>query len=473
MSDFFNKVQLLAQDFPQKTAIISAQGETTYADLMGYCAAILGHIPADKKTVAIYGPSSALWVAALLALEFSGKRIVPLPEFFSREQCQHVLQDCAVDFILRDPVCPGFDGVDDYVWSSAQASMKQGHAKPSQQILYTSGTSGNPKGVLHDSAVLDAKANALIVAAKAGARDRHLSVLPFSLLLEQIVGVRLALSIGACCIIEPMVFQRCMTGDFSLLHQVTEQFKPTTSVLVPELLRGWVLSLAHVRKNAVETLRYVAVGGGHVPDGLAQKAWDLNIPVYEGYGLTECASVVCVNHFGNRKAGTVGKPLEGVVINICEGEIQVQGPSVMQGYLHGDPVQECWMTGDEGTIDEDGYLKVYGRKDNVLVTSLGRNINPEWVENKVLEDPRIERCFVFGEEKAFPSAVLVVHPPFKAHFNASDNNETLIQQLFQGIPAYAVPDRLIVSDRETLHQQGLLTSNARPKRKAITQFYSL
>ena len=152
--------------------------------------------------------------------------------------------------------------------------------------------------------------------------------------------------------------------------------QPTTAVLVPQLLSGLVAQLEARNARAPESLRFVAVGGARVSEALTTRAWELGIPVHEGYGLTECCSVVAVNRPGRRKAGTVGEPLRGLDVRIDDGEIVVSGPTVMQGYLHGPRAEAPWRTGDLGHRDEDGFLSVTGRKDNLLVTAAGGTSRP-------------------------------------------------------------------------------------------------
>jgi len=130
---------------------------------------------------------------------------------------------------------------------------------------------------------------------------------------------------------------------------------------------------------------------------LAADAWEHGVPVHEGYGLSECCSVVSVNRPGARRAGTVGRPLAGIEATIENGEIVVSSPTVMNGYLDEPPASGSWRTGDLGHFDEQGFLIVTGRRDNIIVTAAGRNISPEWIEETIAADRRISRCVLVAE----------------------------------------------------------------------------
>ena len=193
----------------------------------------------------------------------------------------------------------------------------------------------------------------------------------------------------------------------------------------------------------------------------------MGIPVYEGYGLSECCSVVTLNRPGALKKGTVGRPLPGLEISIDEGEIVVEGPSVMEGYLGGPELSGAWRTGDLGSLDEAGYLTVFGRKDNLIVTSLGRNVSPEWIETMLLADRRVGLCMVLGHGEPHLS-VLIVPSAAGAEWFAKAGRYgalDLISQICAGAPSYAVPQEAIVMSLQEAMGLGLMTSNGRFRRK--------
>ncbi len=230
-------------------------------------------------------------------------------------------------------------------------------------IVYTSGTTGWPKGVCLGLQQVDRQARTLAEAIKATPDNSYLSVLPLALLLEIITAICVPVLVGAKTQFASGVAEEVGSGRFVDLLAAFERWRPSTAVLVPQLLSSWIGQLEATRKRAPDSLRFVAVGGAGLVESLAARAWDLGIPVHEGYGLTECCSVVAVNRPGERRAGTVGLPLPELDVSIERDEVIVRGPTVMDGYLNGAPTADRWQTGDIGTLERDGFLRVKGRKD--------------------------------------------------------------------------------------------------------------
>lgn len=200
------------------------------------------------------------------------------------------------------------------------------------------------------------------------------------------------------------------------------------------------------------------------PD-LIKHARQLGLPVYEGYGLSECSSVVALNSLDADKPGSVGRPLpHGQVTIASDGEIMVSG-SAMLGYLgSNEPTPEQIATGDLGHLDDEGYLHITGRKKNVQITAFGRNFSPEWVEAEAQLCPAIARIVVFGDGQ--PANVALIQPlPGK-----EADLPRQIAGLNQRLPDYA---RLHHWLPVALDQHpGLLTANGRPRRNEIYQHFS-
>ena len=156
-------------------------------------------------------------------------------------------------------------------------------------------------------------------------------------------------------------------------------------------------------------------------------------------------------------------------MTIDNGEIVVSGPTVMKGYLTTSEADGTWCTGDLGNFDPDGFLIVTGRKDNILVTGEGRNIQPEWIEETIVEDRRIKRCVVVEYRSEL---VAVVTPDDAAQFVDPTAMRHLLNASTRDLPAYARPRRYLALSDEEFYRLDLLTPNSRPRRAAIQHFVS-
>jgi len=441
----------LARERAEDTAFAEPGRSISYAMLHARARALSLRADTLAGTVAILAPNGIDWVIAWLGLAMASKTIVPLPAFFSPEQLRHTLADSAAGHVLctdANVALAATLGVPSSliaplseVPGDASESIETEGSLDSRLVIYTSGSTGRPKGVRLGGRQVHFIAASLQQAIAASAADHYLSVLPLSLLLEQICAIAVPILSGARVTLAPAVASQLMTGDAAALGDAFIDAAPTVSVLVPEFLAAWTNELARRKTQAPVSLRYVAVGGAPVAQTLADRAWRLGIPAYEGYGLSECCSVVAVNRPGARVPGAAGKPILGQRVSIEDGEIFVSGPGVMDGYVHGPNVHACWKTGDLGAFDGDGNLIVLGRKDTLLVLANGRNVSPEWIAAMLEADPRIAACKITGHGESRTRAVLRPSPAGAAWFAAAaeDDINALIGELCAAAPEYARP----------------------------------
>lgn len=268
----------------------------------------------------------------------------------------------------------------------------------------------------------------------AGPGDRYLSVLPQAQLLEQICGIFLPIMAEAETVLCPEGTACLFGGDGQAMARRAADCNPTVTVLAPRQLTLWVAALREGHP-APRGLRYVAVGGASVSPALIAEARALGLPVAEGYGLSEACSVVALTP-ADSPGGSAMQPVPGLDLRIEDGEIVVDGPTVMAGYLGRAPRVGPWRTGDLGRI-EDGRLSVLGRRDAMILRASGRNIAPEWVEAAALADP------------AVPAAALVLLPDDQLVLvlaaTAAPHMADLVARLAD-LPAYARPDALLIAD---------------------------
>jgi long-subunit acyl-CoA synthetase (AMP-forming) len=275
-------------------------------------------------------------------------------------------------------------------------------------------------------------------------------------LLENVAGVYATLIAGGT-----VLFNRLETfgKNYENLHNVLKKTSATSVILVPEILR--ILMVQIVQNGPLPRLRYVAVGGSKVSPTLIMEARTLGLPVYEGYGLSECSSVVALNTPKNDKAGTVGKLLPHIQAAVENGEIIIRNTGFL-GY-NGEQTPDYIYTGDLGAIDDKGFITITGRKKNVLITSYGRNIAPEWVESELLSQPEIAQAVVYGDGESSLSAFIV---PSSIAANISDG----VARANTHLPEYAHVKNF-TSVPPFSPSDGTLTGTGRPRRSRIFQLY--
>jgi long-subunit acyl-CoA synthetase (AMP-forming) len=477
MRQLFDSMKRHASEAGGLIAVSDQHGQLSRGELLAGVTALAADLRGQPQTIGIYAPNGIAWVIAQLACALAGKIAVPLPTFFSAAQLGHVVRDASVDLILASEQTAALalqSGVPTIVIDMIDIHREAGLPDVIDgfgQIIYTSGSTGQPKGVRHQSGQIAWSAAALESATGAAATDSYLSVLPLPLLLETICSIFIPARLGAYVHFDTGLAEQVGRGDATGIANAFETHRPTTSVLVPQLLKHWVAELHTASRTAPSSLRFVAVGGAPVPRQVADAAWNLGIPVHEGYGLSECCSVVAVNRPKERRPGTVGRPLSGLSVSIDAGEIVVDGPSIMDGYLGQEPARRPWRTGDLGAIDRDGFVTVHGRKDSLLVTSFGRNISPEWIETMLLADPRVAFCTVAGHGEPHLTALLIPSRQGAAWFAGATSADILqlLSDHCSEAPEYAVPRAyVVVSFEEALKNQ--LLSIGRPIRKNVGRF---
>lgn len=459
-----------------QVAMSDRQRSVTWSELAGWVAGVAHDLGPAHETTGILGPNSVEWAVALLAAMAAGKTVVPIPAFFSKGQCAHVIRDAGISRVILTGMgsresLPALTGI--YHLQECHAGAFPANAGDGGLIIYTSGSTGNPKGVRLVSGQALWSAETLAKAIGVSSEDKYLSVLPLPLLLELICGIMIPALVGGSVHYDSAVAQSVGIGASCNIAEAFERERPTTSVLVPQLLALYAAQLAASAKRPPKELRFIAVGGAAVPPAVSRAATQLGIPVYEGYGLSECASVVSVNRPGACREGTTGLPLPGLEVSIEDGEIVVQGPTVMDGYLHGGPAPSRWRTGDAGSLDADGFLTVYGRLDNLIVTPYGRNLSPEWIETMLLGDPRIGACVLCQAGEPAQLTVLLISSRLGEgffHHAAAKEIAAMISCASAAAPDYARPQRAAVVFREDAAKLGLFTPNGRPRRAEVQKY---
>ena len=324
-------------------------------------------------------------------------------------------------------------------------------------IVYTSGTTGDPKGVMltHDNLVSNVHAGLKVLPVNKD--DIALSALPYSHVFERMVAIYLYPAAGASIAI---------AGSIEEVPQNLGEIRPTIMTMVPRFyeklyarvkgsvdqgsagkkkifewaigvggehgeyrLKGtsapFMLELKYKIANALVfgklkariggRLRFFVSGAAPLAKEIADFFWAAGITILEGYGLTETSPLISVNRPGAIKFGTVGQIAPGVEVKIADdGEICARGPNVMKGYYKNDAATRevidsdgFFHTGDIGELDGDGFLKITDRKKDIIVTAGGKNIAPQPIEGRMKTNAYIAEIVVVGNKRKFPAALVV------------------------------------------------------------------
>lgn len=435
----------------------------------------------SANRVAISGPNSISWIIADLALAVSDKICVPVPRFFSTTQQAYILETAAIELVLETEQLGGSlpSPLPGLWYRQVQLSATQQVPTfpiVSGKVTFTSGTTGSPKGVClswaQQAATLAGLVKALGAEFSAEAQQqqlRHYCLLPLSTLLENQAGVYLPLALGQ----QIIVLNESQSGlsgssklDLAQLAKSLAQYQPQSLILTPQLLQALLL-ICQQQPALATSFRFIAVGGAHCAPALLAQAAQLGLPVYQGYGLSEAGSVVALNLPTAKRSGTVGKALPHVQLRINAGQIEVKG-QLFAGYL-GETARDAdtWLaTGDLGQLDGDGYLEIAGRSKQLLISSFGRNISPEWLEAELQLCPAIAQAMVCGDAKPWLSALIV--PRAAKQLTALSAQ---LKALNSRLPDYAQIRTVLLLNEPFSSQNQQLTDNGRLRRQHILAQY--
>ncbi len=463
-----------------KVALLDERGALSYGELPAVVAHAASSFTAQR--VASMIDNSNAWAVVDLALLRNEAVSIPIPQFFTDGQVRHLIDDAAPDLIVTDQpqriamltgLTPtrsvAIAGRELFLFSPSPAAQ---HPLPPDtcKITYTSGTTGQPRGVCLSGQAIEAVTLSLTGAVDAHADDRSLALLPLSTLLANIGAIYVPLLSGSTAAVPSLAscgFAGSSGVQPAMLLAALHQYRPSAIILVPQLLKLLVECLAD-GASLPGSLRFVAVGGAPCALALLERARRLGLPVYEGYGLSEAASVVSLNRADAGRPGSVGMPLPHAFVRIAwDGEIVVAG-HLFGGYLGsaGLPPAE-WHTGDLGHLDADGYLYVTGRKKTAFATAFGRNVSPEWVEGELTAGPAVMQAAVFGEGQARNVAVLVPHPAARPEQVAA-----AVTAANARLPDYARIAAWHLAEQPFLQANRLARSSGQPDREAIAHHFA-
>jgi long-chain acyl-CoA synthetase len=301
---------------------------------------------------------------------------------------------------------------------TAELSSREAAVGPEDlaTIMYTSGTTGNPKGVMLTHGNLVSNACACNEASPRDWEAVLLGWLPFSHIYARTVDHYLTLVAGATL---------WLAESADTLVQNLDEVKPTHMSSVPRFYEKVLAAVASTDQEKVRRrlrdifgprIDWLGSGGAPLPPAIADVYAAAGLLILQGYGLTESSPVISFNRKGQFKLDTVGQLLPGVEVKIApDGEVLTRGPHVMKGYWNNpqataDAIRDGWLhTGDLGSLDAEGFLKITGRKKELLVLSNGKKVVPTHLEGLLLADDCIDQAVIYGEGRSFLTALVVPH----------------------------------------------------------------
>ena len=475
--------------FPGRTALLEPADDGsivtyTYAELQAKVYKFTGYLQEQHivkgQRIMLWAPSSVDWMVAFLGTLLAGGVVVPLDNNSKEDFIERIAQTTEAAYLittrkqhatLKNSSLTLID-LDNLPQGTLDAAaLPEVTGDDLAELVFTSGTTGQPKGVMLSHWNITSDAMAALEVVHITQDDRTLSILPMSHMFEMTIEIaelekgasilyarslvpdtllKLLGSQGVTCmVLVPQALQLFMNG---IERQVRMLKKERQWELLHRVARwlpfGWRRILfGTVHKRFGGHFRFFVSGGAYLPPKLAERWENMGFRVMQGYGATECSPVVSVTRHEDHTYESIGQPLPGMEVKIAEdGELLVHGPNVAQGYWKNPEAtaaafQDGWYyTGDLGSMDDKGRIYLKGRKKNLIVLSNGLNVFPEDIENVLLTNPAIKDAVVIGlmEKDEGPTVygILLMEDPSQAKAVIQQTNKQLASH--QQIRGYTV-----------------------------------
>jgi long-chain acyl-CoA synthetase len=400
---------------------LAARVQAWAADLVGR-----GIQPGDR--VAQIGANSEGWILADLAIQTAGAVHVPMHISLSPAQVAQQIDHCGAKIVIADTQCAEriraeigsnvtLASYDELGQTSTSDKLPRDRLpKPNDlaTILYTSGTTGPPRGVMLTQRNVAANAVSTADVLAADDDEIRLLILPLSHIYARTCDLYCWIYRGTRLVIaesRETAVRDCQLAQPTVLNAVPYFYQKLAEGLRAAAERVDAEMLRAALGGAIKML---FCGGAPLAPDIDRFFAERGMPILCGYGLTESSPVITASRPGEYAAGTVGRPLPDVEVRLADdGEILVRGPNVMVGYWENEAetaraIEDGWLrTGDLGAWADNGQLKIVGRKKEMIVLATGKKVAPTVIENLLAASPLIEQCYVLGDGRKCLGALIV------------------------------------------------------------------
>ena len=470
----------------------------------------------DDK-VAILSKNCAHWIMADLAISFAGCVSVPMYPNMTADSIQQILEHSeakAIFFGKLDGADQMRKGVPEHLmvigfpfylekntqnWDDLIADQQAVQGNPVKDpmalatIIYTSGTTGQPKGVMHNFHAIGFAVDRFLNHIPQIKKETFFSYLPLCHVAEKMLVKCGAIFTGSTIyfvesqdtfttnlvhtqptvfLAVPRIWEKMQEGVLSKMPQK----KLSTLLSIP--IVSSVIKKAIKKKLGLSKARFIFTGASPISVALQEWFAKLDIIILEAYGMTENSALSHANRVGHHKFGTVGQTYQNVEVRLsAENEVQVKSEASMLGYykepqLTAESFEDGFLkTGDEGSIDENGYLTITGRIKDQFKTSKGKYIMPAPIETKLLEHPLISQACVVGSGLTSAFVLCTLAPTDQASEGLESDLSDYLDEVNSKLDHHERLSKMVICKEEWSIPNGLLTPTLKIKRKSIESYY--
>ena len=456
-----------AKDQPDHLAVIDDNGRYTYGQVAAMAAALGMYLSTqtEKPRIGLLLPPGLGFVASFYATLLAGKTVVPINYLLGDKEIGHIIKDSDIDLVLTVPFfVPRLKDLPLNVIDLTQLPKNPPKIEPQfpspkpddvAVLLYTSGSTGLPKGVLLTYENLQSDVDAAIKHADLRSRHIFLGIIPlfhsFGVLAMLIAPIQLGATVIYIARFSPVATLKAL-----------REHKASIVFGTPSMIAA-IARLKDAKPEDFASIYAIIAGGEPLPaalrEGFQQR---FGVPLYEGYGLTETSPVIAINVPQTSRPGSVGSAVPGAEIRITDdnganlpageiGEIWLRGPMIMKGY-HNLPAETAealtpdryFRTGDLGRLDPDGFLYITGRKKEMIIVA-GEKAYPREIEDVLLRHPAVHEAAVVGKkDPGRGEAIVAFVTPKEGQTIQADQLRAFARD--QGLAQWKVPKEIFVVD---------------------------